>query len=852
MRIQFTLAMRYLAGRKLRTALTTVAIVFGVMLLFGLNGILPAVMESLQRSMIAAAGETDVTVSSKSNNNFDSKIAEKVADVEGIGAATPILRKAILVPDALDVNTVTLTGVDPETVISVRPYPVQNGRMLDAEDAQRDARAMLTGDRSWSSVAVLPAATAEDLGLRVGDTVEFPSALGTTEVTIVGVLDIVAIPGQSEVYVTLPAAQAILGTGDRISSVEAVREPGAEKAAVEDTVKRAVGQSYRVGALSTDTSLFASMQMGVFIINMFGVLALVMAGFIILNTFRTVVAERRHDIGMLRAIGASRRTILGLFLTESMLQGVIGTAIGIAAGYWLASAAMSGMRYLYEDLLHLSVGEPVFTWQTWALAIGLGVGVTVLSAVIPARAAARISPLDALRPQMGDVYEKMVTRRALVGVAIIGVAAIGLLTRNSSLVGFSAVVFLIGLVLATPALVKPVTDAFSRAIDLVFAREGGIARANLQRNVGRAAVTASAMMVSVAIIIALLGTITSIFTGFMDYVDKSLGADFLVIPSNMLLQTGTVAAGPQLFDQVTDTRGIGDVATLRVAQAGLGDGTLQVIGIDPVAYPKVASFTFSEGSSESDIRLLARDGTIMVNGIFAAQNGLKKGDDLTLDTPAGRRTYKVSAVGSDYLNAKLATTYVSQDALERDFGVTADVLLMANAEQGSDPGAVYRELNDVIREYPSFALYDTETWRDLQVNTFDQTRGAMYFMLVILAAPSLLALINTLAISVLARTREIGMLRAIGTTRKQVRRMVIAESLLLASLGTVLGMVAGVWLGYSMTDAMNTAGFTIPYYFPWDGLIAATIIGVVFGVLAALIPARQATKLSVIEALRWE
>lgn len=851
MNVNFTLAARYLWGRKLRTFLTTLSIVFGVMLLFGMNGIMPAALASLQRSMLAAAGTTDVALVSKSGGTFEPGIEQKVAAVEGVAAATPLLKQVIAMPPGeYNVTNLTVVGVDPASAESVRPYTVKDGTFLTEADASADKAD--AGKSGWIPPAALPVTTAQTLGMKVGDTIKVPSAFGSTEMRIVALLDIVATPGSDEIYVTLPAAQAMLGAGNRISEVDAAFKTGVDRTKTEAAVQSAVGDAYSANGVGSGSQLLASLKLGQFIITMFGVFSLAMAGFIILNTFRTMVAERRHDIGMLRAIGASRRAILGMFLTESVLQGIIGTAIGIVAGFWLASAGLSAFGKLYNDLLHLSVAGPIFTTGTWVLAISMGIGVTVLSALVPARAAARITPIEALRPQLGDMYEKVLWRRALSGAIIVALALVGLFFGSTNIVAMSSVVFLVGAALVTPALVKPVTDLFSRAIEGAFRREGGLARANLQRNPGRAAVTASAMMVSVAIVIALLGVLTSVFDGFISYLDKSMGANFLVVPNNMLLSTGTVAADPQLVKDIRAIPGMGDVATLRIGRAALGNAAVQVIGIDPVAYARIASFQFSSGSSQSDLEKLSQPGTIMVNGIFAAQHGLKKGSTLALDTPVGQKSYEVVAVGSDYLNAKLATTYLSQSELESDFGIKTDVLVLANAALGADKAAVFKALNSLVAKYPSFKLYDTQTWRNLQLSTFNQVYGALYFLLVVLALPSLLALVNTLAMGVLARTREIGMLRAIGSTRAQVRRMVIAESLLLAALGTLLGMVAGVWLGYSMVDAMNTAGFPTPYYFPWNGLLVALVIGLGFGVLAAFIPARQATRLDIVQALHYE
>lgn len=847
MNVQLKLAARYLAGRKLRTALTTLAIVLGVMLLFGMNAIMPGMLKAFSATMLATVGEVDMTVTSASGATFSESLRERVAAIDGVGTATPSLRKAIALPaDTYQLTSITLVGVDPATVPAVRPVRVTEGRFLSTEDAEGSAGA------EGSPAAVLPADVARQLDLGVGDRFRIPSAVGTTELEVVGLVNVPVAPGAEEVFVPLRDAQSIVDLEGRVSEIDVAFDPQADREAVRQDVIDRLGDAYGVGGPETGSSLFASLQIGQFIMTMFGVFSLAMAGFIILNTFRTVVAERRHDIGMLRAIGASRRTILGIFLAESALQGIIGTGLGLLAGWGLAAAGMNMINNVYAGLLNLPKSSPIFTPGNFATSIALGVGVTVLSALIPARAASRITPLEALRPQLGDVHEPAAMRRAWIGLGLAAVAVAGLVSGDPGFVGASAVIFLIALVLVTPAITKPVTDAFGRAIELIYAREGGIARANLQRNPSRSAMTASTMMVSIAIVLGLLGVITSIFTGFIGYVDKSMGADYLFVPQNLLLQAGTVGASEALIDRIESTEGVGDVASLGVGTAGYAEGQIQVVGIDPMTYPKVASFQFSEGSDESDIGSLADEDTIMVNGIFAAQNGVAKGDTLSLVTPEGRKEYRIVAVASDYLNAKLATTYVSQDSLRSDWGVSSAVLVMANAEEGADEAATLERLKTVADEYPTFRLFDADSWRQLQVDTFEQSMSAYYVVMAFLALPSLLALLNTLAIGVLARTREIGMLRAVGSTRKQVRRMVVAESLLLAALGTVLGIVAGVWLGYVMTDAMNSVGFTMPYFFPWSGIVTSLVIGLLFGLLAAVIPSRQAAKLDIVAALKYE
>ncbi len=843
MSVQLKLAIRYLAGRALRTLLTTLAIVLGVMVIFGLNGILPGMMQSMQQVMLASVGEVDLSVTSVSGGTFEPSVARTVARIDGVRAASPVLRRTIAVPrgSKIDASALVIVGMDPVTAPHVRPYPVASGRMLRPGD-QGGPRA----------AAMMSSALAKKLGLRLGERFKLPSADGTAEFELVGTLDMPALPGAEEVIVTLPTAQRIFDLAGRISEVDAAFVTGADREAVQRAVRRAIGPDYVVGAVQTESPLAAGFQAASFVMNTIGVFALAMGGFIILNTFRTIVSERRHDIGMLRAVGASRKTILGTFLLESLMQGVLGTALGLAAGYGLALVANRALGRMVQDIVNLPPTPVRFTLSTWFTAVVLGVGVTVLAALVPARAAARITPLDALRPALGDVYEEAAAKRGWLGLALIVTAVAGLLSGRLGLSALSAVLLLAGLALGSSVAVKPLSDFFSRAIEFIYRSEGGVARANLQRNPGRAAATASAVMISIALIVALVGTITSIIEGFGAYAEKSTGTDYLILPQNLLLGGGTVGAGPELRARVEDTPGIGDVATLRFATTVVDDTSVQVVGIDPQEYGRVAGFEYTRDSSDADLARLEQDGTILVNGVFTAQYGTARGDVLELPTPSGEKRFRVVAVGNDYINAKIPTVYVSQASLDRWWGVRTDVLVLANARPGADEALMLAELRRTVAEFPSFQLYDTAEWRRVQTDLYAQMKSIYYVLALILAIPSLLALLNTLTIGVLARTREIGMLRAVGATRGQIKRIVLSESLLLAALGLSAGLIAGVWLGYVMILAIDGIGLTMTYRFPGAGIALAVAVGLGFAALAALLPARQASRLDVVRALRYE
>jgi putative ABC transport system permease protein len=359
-------------------------------------------------------------------------------------------------------------------------------------------------------------------------------------------------------------------------------------------------------------------------------------------------------------------------------------------------------------------------------------------------------------------------------------------------------------------------------------------------------------MISLAIVVAMSGMLSSILGNIFDYSSKSLGADYLLMPSSLVLSGGNVGAGPQLAEQIRQTDGIGAVTTLRLAMSTANGEALQMIGIDPATYPQVSGLIFSAGNESDAYTALGAGRAVIVNGIFASQNRLRVGDTLSLQTVQGIQTYTVAGVGLDYLNAKVATGYISQANLAADFGQTSDILLMANLAAGGDANATRQRLDALTAAYPAFTLLDASSFRASQQRTMQGMSWMLSILLIFLATPSLIAMINTLAISVIERTREIGMLRAVGSTRRQIGRMIQAESLLLAALGTAFGIVIGIWLGYVLVGAIGTMGFVVTYQFPLAGLLAGIAAGLLLGVLAAAIPARQAARMDIIEALRYE
>ncbi len=856
MRFQLTLAARYLAGRKLRTFLTTLAIVIGVMVIFGTGIYLPSFTDAFNKSLLSASGQTDVMITHKTGEAFSASTLKKIKRIGGIAVIAGSLERVINLPPDFygkdsPVNALTLVGLDSELAPELHDYRVTEGRFLERGDGR---------------VAVISERLADEVGLKLDDTLKVPTPEGVVKLTIVGLTPGRTLIGNEQVLVTLTQAQKLFDMAGHISVIEAnlTTRDKAESEAIVKAIKAQLGDTYTFGGLSSGSEFAGAIQVGQVMFNMFGVLALAMGGFIIFNTFRTIVAERRHDIGMLRAIGANRATIVGLVLTEGLVQGVTGTAIGLGLGYLLGVAITVGSSSMIKQMMNIEIAvvvEPSLV----LVSIALGVGVTLLASLLPALNASRVTPMEALRPAPSQVMQR-ISRISVIAGAVMIVAAIGgLLSGVFAFVALGGLLFLIGLVLVAPALVKPIAQVFGVLLALIFARQGTgeLAQGNLTRQPSRAAITASATMIGLAIIVGAGGMMFSTVGTVMELFNRTLGSDYLLIPPSIAVWKGDVGASASLKAKIKAAPGVGAVSSLRYAQSslrpgalksGAGETTISVLGIDPVEYPQVSAMDFQKGNAEDAFRALAAPGrNVIVNGILAAAANLNVGDVMPLVTTAGIKDYRVVAIGGEVLSMKINTAYISQANMKADFRKSEDIFYQVDLAPGADPAAVEQRLERVVEDYPQFRLVAGREYTAEFRQQYDAIYAGFYVLLGVLAFPSLIAILNTLAIGVIERTREIGMLRAIGATRGQVWKTIVAEALLLASLGTAFGILAGLYLSYVFVQGMSASGiFKVAYTFPLAGVLAAIAAGLIFGVLAALVPARQASRMEIIKALRYE
>ncbi|GAP07567.1 MAG TPA: hypothetical protein DEQ80_02470 [Anaerolinea thermolimosa] len=851
MTFQWLLAWRYLMGRKQRTILTTLAIVFGVLVIFGMNTFMPTFVKAFQTQVMAAAGQVDVTLTHKIGEAFDPSVLEKVRAVDGVEVAAGSLERVINLPadyfdrdpNAVDrISAVVLKGIDPEVARQMIAYNIVEGRFLEPGDTH---------------AAVITRSLAREVGVQLGGTLSLPTAIGVVDLKVVGILPERMMPGNEEVLVTLSEAQQLLNMPGKINIIDANLNTmdEARRAEIQQRIIEAVGSNYKVGALESGSEILTNIRNAQMIFNLMGFLALLMGGFIIFNTFRTIVAERRRDIGMLRALGASRSTIRWMILAEGLIQGIVGTAAGLVLGYVFGYLILQLIVPIGQQYLNIKVGAPEVSPSLVVTSIILGVGVTVLAGLLPAQSASRVTPLEALRPSVGGVsFRRIAGFSFWAGVVLLALAAGILVSRQAALLGLGAILMSVALILMAPALINPIANLFGYLLALIFARNGTaqLAEGNLSRQPGRATVTASTTMIAMAVVVMMASVLTSLSLTFVNIMEKSLGSDYLLMPPTLAVWGSNTGAAPDLAQKLREIPGVALVSTLRFAGSQIKDVAVGVLGIDPQAYRQLDGLTFTSGDPDSAFTALEQERAIIVNGVLSSAAGIHLGDEVTLVTPTGEQTYRVVGIATDYLNAKTTTGYISQKNIAADFGRDEDVFYQINLKPGADRAEVEAAFTRLLKNYPQFKLLNGKAYVEENRKMFDAVFFSMYAMAAFLAIPSLIAMVNTLAIGVLERTREIGMLRAVGATRRQVRTVILSEALILSAIGTAFGILAGLYMGYMAVKTFEALGFPMTYIFPASGILSTVAIGIIFGALAAMAPARQATRLDVVEALRYE
>jgi putative ABC transport system permease protein len=602
---------------------------------------------------------------------------------------------------------------------------------------------------------------------------------------------------------------------------------------------------------SKDTKSFTTF-IRIFLLS-FAIIALFVGAFVIYNTLSITVAQRTREFATLRTLGASRRQILRSVVIEGFAIGLLASITGLLLGLALAK----GLSAVFDALgLSLPQSGTVFKERTVIVSLILGTGITVLSSIGPARHATRVAPIAAVREGAALPPTRVGRRSGLIGALVLA-AAMALLLYASfadlkvgsalELLGLGFLLLMVAVGLNAKRLVRPLVVALGYPARRFGGAPGRLADENAVRNPARTARTAAALMIGLALVTLVATLAAGLRNSDKRALEGQVTADYVLTSKNGYDTFAASAA--QAAAKSPDVELATGVREDRAKVFGHGE---RVDGVQP-ALAQVFRFHFVSGSTASLARLGA-DGAILQQG-YAKKHHLTTGSRFKLTTPSGGAlNVRVAAIQAprtiEKLDPLLAKIVIAQSTFDRAFPRPKDVLAFIKTSPGAGAGAAPPALKQFIDGFPDTKLQTRAAWVKSRSSGFNQLLNLLYVLLALSVIVSLFGMINTLVLSVFERTREVGMLRAVGMTRRQVRRMIRQESVITALIGAGLGLPVGVLVAALITHATSDEG--VAFSLPVGSLIAFTIVAIVAGILAAIFPARRAARLNVLEALAYE
>ena len=572
----------------------------------------------------------------------------------------------------------------------------------------------------------------------------------------------------------------------------------------------------------------------------FAGVSLFVGAFIIANTFSMLVAQRTRELALLRAMGASRWQVRRVVLGEALILGLFGSVVGIGAGIGIAAGLKAAMNAIG---LEIAGGLPVHA-RTIVVSLIVGTLVTVISALLPAIRASRVAPVAAMRDDVATPVAG-VFRRGLIGVVVLaaGVALVVPSVLADSvpwlLVAGGAVLVVIGALVAAPAATRPVVRLISVPASLLGSTVGRLARENALRNPRRTAATASALMIGLALMAGVSVIASSMKASISSIVDKEITADYV-------LNGGGATPFPNSVAQsVSALPGVSTVANLGDLQRKVGGKDLFATAADARSIAENVRLDVTSGSLGS-----LNQGQVLISDDTAKSNHWKVGQ--TLPGTAGTIKSLPLTVGGIYKSSQALGSPViaSRQLYSRVVPVSmqGDFMLYVKAKPGTDQAALRTSLERTVKPFIVVSVQDGDEFSNSQASQVNTLLYILYVLLALSVVIAVLGIINTLALSVFERTREIGLLRAVGMSRRQLRRMISIESVFTAVFGAVLGAVLGLAFGLTVQRGLVSQGLET-LSIPWGPLLAVIVGSALAGMLAAILPAWRAVRLNVLQAI---
>jgi putative ABC transport system permease protein len=847
-------ALRGVLGRKLRTALTALAIVLGVSMVTGTYILTDSINRAFSGIFQTIYSGTDATITGKSafDISSDSNTTAPPFDER-------LLQRVRRLPDVADAvggvgGSVQLIGKNGKAIVFGGAPNL--GFSVDPKRPAFNSLTLVKGSWPGRNQVIVDTSTAGKKDLQVGQPIGLQAEGPVQRFRISGLVHFggaSSLGGATLAGFDLPTAQRLFAKQGKLDQIRISAKPGISPAQLVNEVRPILPAhtQVRTGTAQASKDAEGATSFTSFLqkfLLAFGGIALFVGSFVIANSLSITIAQRTREFATLRTIGASRRQVLKAVIVEAFVMGVLASITGVIAGLGLAT----GLFKLFDAVgFTLPNNGLVLLTRTVIVALAVGIIVTLLASLRPALRATRVPPIAAVREGSTLPPGRFARFRPLAALllTLVGFAALvfglfgpGLGTTGILLwMGVGALLIFLGVALLSARLVRPLAAVLGWPATRLGGISGALARDNSRRNPERTASTASALMIGLALVTLVAVLAAGITKSFRGSVDDLWNADYAITAQNNFSPIPISAA-----DAVAKVPGVTAVANVRAGEAKVFGGVHSATAVNRAA-AQVFNVTWEAGS-QATLATLGNDG-VFVDDSFAKDHHLHLGSPVTVTTPRGtelnlvlRGIFKPPTGGSPFG----AVTF-SSAVFDRNYDSPQNLYSFVRI-RGGQTTANQALLDRRLKAFPNSKLQTKQQFIDNQISGLQSVLNILYVLLALSVLVSLFGIINTLVLTVFERTREIGMLRAVGMTRRQVRRMIRWESVITALLGGVIGIVLGIVLGGLLVARIDFIVFSLPA----GSLIVFAIATVLVGMLAAIFPARRAARLEPLEALQYE
>jgi len=852
-----SLTFKNLWARKWRSLMTALAVVFGIALVAGTYMLTDTTNGAFDDIFTKSNEGVDVTITSKvkveqqdgATPAFNARYLKQVRAVNGVKEADGSIFSQGAILDSEGDSTGG--GFAPQFIASKLPPGLESLDLVEGREVK--------GPHD----VTLDQAAAERADIKIGDTLQLVGTGKATPFKVVGLTQLggASFGGTSIAQVLIGEAQQVTGKQNEFDQISIAADPGVSPEELKQRVIEALApastkdllvETGAENAQRNSDDIRDSLSFLNIALLAFAGISLFVGSFVIFNVFSITVAQRTREFGMLRTLGAKRGQILRTVLIEGFLIGLFASILGILVGLGLAKGLSAILDLIGAALPSKSlVIEP----RTIIVSLVIGIGVTLVSSLIPALRSTRVPPIAALSENIVIAGKNRVVLRSIIAVALtligLGLIASVLISGteggNAALqMGGGALCIVIAISIFSPQIVRPMASIVGAPLERIGGLTGRLARENSQRNPSRTAVTAAALMIG----LALVSFVTIFASGISSSVNKVIDQD---VKGELVLQ-GPGGFAPIPISAVTaagKVKGVEDASGISFSQVKVdGAGSKAMSSVQPETINQVLNLEFEQGSTD-DLSGLQDNQVIISEGV-ASSAGVKVGDKLGILGQTGKKPeLTVTAVMASGNLDLLGDLVITQKEMIKDFGVDTSGFALLKTDPGEDVDSVQTRVEDDLdKTFPTVDVLNQDELKQAQKEQISGLLALIYVLLALAIVVSLVGIVVTLILSIYERTRELGMLRAVGMSRRQVKRMVRFEAVITAVLGAIAGLILGIIFAFLLGIPLKSEGFELSY--PVVTLFIILILTAVAGVLAAIYPARKAAKLNVLEAVSYE